>query len=108
MSASSSGTMASVGSVARASSLVTQGSPHTIHFPFLVWDDVPTHERCTVIGLVIGHIPCALDHQRRLREAQAARVARAMRPGRRPRPTIPSPGDLSRPLGEDVWQALRF
>lgn len=61
-----------------------------------------------MIGLVIGHIPCALDHQRRLREAQAARVARTVRPGRRRRPAILLGGDLSRRLGEDVWQALRF
>lgn len=64
-----------------------------------------------MIGPVIGHVPCALDQQRRLQAARAARVARwaASRSRRRPGRIIepPSPTDL-RTSGEDVWKALRF
>jgi hypothetical protein len=64
-----------------------------------------------MIGPVIGHVPCALDHQRRLQTARAARVARwaAARSRRRARriPGPPSSTDL-KTSGEDVWKALRF
>jgi hypothetical protein len=79
------------------------------------WDDGSHDEghevRATVIGPVIGHVPCALDHQRRLQSARAERVARwaAARSAGRARRILepPSPTDL-RMSGEDVWKALRF
>lgn len=63
-----------------------------------------------MIGPVIGHVPCALDHQRRIHEAGAERVARAtVRYRRRRREdepfSLPGPSPAR---GEDVWQALRF
>jgi hypothetical protein len=62
-----------------------------------------------MIGLVVGHVPCALDHQRRLREARAERLARAAMATRRSREGRPSPPAETPPgAGEDVWQALRF
>jgi hypothetical protein len=67
-----------------------------------------------MIGPVIGHVPCALDHQRRIREARAERVSRAVaQVGRRSRARGTGrgedlPGLVRGPAGEDVWQALRF
>jgi hypothetical protein len=63
-----------------------------------------------VIGLVIGHVPCALDHQRRIRDARAERMARAAARGRRAerRGELPAALTEPAPAGEDVWQALRF
>jgi hypothetical protein len=63
-----------------------------------------------MIGLVIGHVPCALDHQRRIRDAGAERVSRGAARARRGdrRGELPAPVTEPAPAGEDVWQALRF
>jgi hypothetical protein len=63
-----------------------------------------------VLSPVLTHVPCALDHQRRIaeatREAVARSVARRRRPGRGTRRAL-SPRDAG-PRGEDVWASLRF
>jgi hypothetical protein len=62
-----------------------------------------------VIGLVIGHVPCALDHQRRIRDAGAERVSRAAARARRADRRGELPAVLTEPApAEDVWLALRF
>lgn len=59
---------------------------------------------------VVSHVPCALDHQRRIAEATREAVARSAPPRRRwPRRTTRRsivPGDATRG-GEDVWASLR-
>jgi hypothetical protein len=67
-----------------------------------VWD------HGTVLSPVATHAPCALDQQRRLREARAAALARPL--GRRRRRRVEASADLAAGLGargEDVWDALR-
>jgi hypothetical protein len=63
-----------------------------------------------MIGLVIGHVPCALDHQRRIREARAERVSRAVARSVRARRRGAHPPVAAEraSTGEDVWLALRF
>jgi hypothetical protein len=61
-----------------------------------------------MIGLVIGHVPCALDHQRRIREARAERVSRAVARSVRARGDHPPVAAEPASSGEDVWLALRF
>jgi hypothetical protein len=62
-----------------------------------------------MLSPVVSHVPCALDHQRRLREARAAALARPLRRrGRRRR--VETSADQAAVLGaggEDVWGALR-
>ncbi|MGH2653105.1 MAG: hypothetical protein ACRDHV_01975 [Actinomycetota bacterium] len=62
-----------------------------------------------MLSPVVTHAPCALDHQRRLREARAAALARRL--GRRLRRRhVEASADLAAGLGargEDVWDALR-
>lgn len=64
-----------------------------------------------MLSPVVTHVPCALDHQRRIAEATREAVARSVRRGRRrPGPATRrsiAPGD-ARPGGEDVWTSLRF
>ncbi len=58
---------------------------------------------------VVSHVPCALDHQRRIAEATAEAVARSVPHGRRrlvSRRSI-APRDAT-PRGEDVWASLRL
>ncbi|HXF72984.1 MAG TPA: hypothetical protein VNO79_10300 [Actinomycetota bacterium] len=68
---------------------------------------------------VVSHVPCALDHQRRIAEATAEAVARSARPrgalarllGRRggtARTRRALPPRATVPAGEDAWAALRF
>jgi hypothetical protein len=63
-----------------------------------------------MIGPVVGHVPCALDHQRRIREARKERISRAVaRAGRARKGVVDPPVAAGRaPAGEDVWRALRF
>jgi hypothetical protein len=62
-----------------------------------------------MLSPVVSHVPCALDHQRRLREARTAALARSSRRrGRRRR--VEASADQAAILGasgEDVWGALR-
>lgn len=62
-----------------------------------------------MLSPMVTHAPCALDRQRRLREAQAVALARPpWRKLRRRR--VESSADLAAGLGargEDVWGALR-
>jgi len=65
-----------------------------------------------MITPAVTHVPCALDQQRRLREARTASLTRSA--GRRwwsrvPRPRVAS-ADIASGLGttgENVWGALR-
>ncbi|MGH2675047.1 MAG: hypothetical protein ACRDKA_12250 [Actinomycetota bacterium] len=66
-----------------------------------------------MITPAVTHVPCALDQQRRLREARAASLVRARRRRSR-RSGGPPPDSVSADLvaglgarGEDVWTALR-
>jgi hypothetical protein len=67
----------------------------------------------------VSHVPCALDHQRRIAEATREAVARSVRApgplarllgrsggGRGTRRTLPALATT--PVGEDAWAALRF
>jgi hypothetical protein len=59
-----------------------------------------------MIGPVIGHVPCALDHQRKIRQASLERRGAWVLRRRRGRRTVEPPAlDTA---GEDVWRALRF
>jgi hypothetical protein len=61
-----------------------------------------------MIGPVVGHVPCALDHERRIREAHRERISRAVARARRRGGGPLPPSECLRERGEDVWQALRF
>jgi len=63
-----------------------------------------------VLSPVVSHVPCALDHQRRIAEATREAVARSVRARRwwrRATRRAIAPGDVAS-RGEDVWIALRF
>jgi len=72
-----------------------------------------------VLSPVVSHVPCALDHQRRIAEATREAVARSVRArgpvarllarsggAGRTRRTLPA--RATTPAGEDAWAALRF
>ncbi|HYZ11214.1 MAG TPA: hypothetical protein VE962_04915 [Actinomycetota bacterium] len=61
-----------------------------------------------MLGPIVSHAPCALDLQRRIREARTASLSRGA--GRRRRGRVERTADLVAGLGgrgEDVWSALR-
>jgi hypothetical protein len=60
-----------------------------------------------VIGPVIGHVPCALDQQRKVRQASLERRTAWMLRRRR-RGQVVSEPPAPDTAGEDVWRALRF
>jgi hypothetical protein len=63
----------------------------------------------SVLSPVVTHAPCALDQQRRLREARITALSRPLRRRLR-RPRLENSADLAAGLGargEDVWGALR-
>jgi adenosylcobinamide amidohydrolase len=62
-----------------------------------------------MLSPIVSHVPCALDHQRRIREARTdALVRSARRRGRRRGGgTSADQAAVLGTRGEDVWSALR-
>jgi adenosylcobinamide amidohydrolase len=62
-----------------------------------------------MLSPVVSHVPCALDHHRRIREARTDALARSSRRRgrRRSAGTSADQAAVLGTRGEDVWGALR-